>query len=102
CYAHRRVPPSFPTRRSSDLGKQSESAMPRNGHCLRFTVVEFCSKLNIGFKLCLGFRLHRVQKPFRNECAQIDRHLRLASIRCERSEEHTSELQSRENLVCRL
>src|SRR5690606_41829592 len=67
---------SFPTRRSSDLKIKSEAAV--FGFHSRFV---FSAGTKIGFR----FRTTPI-------------------VGCEipRSEEHTSELQSRENLVCRL
>src|SRR5690606_42017094 len=83
---------SFPTRRSSDLDGRA-SSHPR-AHCLCGPhcsfIWESCGRSND-----LACRLRKI------------RHTRgllaYASWRCNgRSEEHTSELQSRENLVCRL
>src|SRR5436309_10131700 len=81
CYAHPRDLHSFPTRRSSDL-------------CRLAT---------------LSVSIRRLQ-PFWRTCAILNTSRPLARadtrsarpISVERSEEHTSELQSRENLVCRL
>src|SRR5690606_40611751 len=72
----RRDLPAFPTRRSSDLSAGS--------HCLRAGIGHF------------GIAV----RPFllRGIPAGKER----AADPIERSEEHTSELQSRENLVCRL
>src|SRR5690606_40579990 len=84
-----RVLPAFPTRRSSDLpctptprtstggaGRTSTTRTPR------------CSPP----RRPLGW------SPSRNSSATSSRR----QVPVERSEEHTSELQSRENLVCRL
>src|SRR5690606_41347551 len=91
---------SFPTRRSSDLqligsfnyvrvesaGKPSIGGNHNNEHFLRFP---FLSK-----------RRSRIFKACRKVAQNI---FQLIRIRTQlRSEEHTSELQSRENLVCRL
>src|SRR5690606_41734870 len=74
---HHRVLLSFPTRRSSDL-KQKPMAATRwvstLSVCLSNSSSEACARLRISGR----------------------------SARSGRSEEHTSELQSRENLVCRL
>src|SRR5690606_41838887 len=88
-----RDPHSFPTRRSSDLnekrrraqGEAEEHAVgcaqpgdPKRRVCVREGVED----------------RHLPDRSQRDECA--------GELRLARSEEHTSELQSRENLVCRL
>src|SRR5690606_42016218 len=79
---------SFPTRRSSDLHVhadllvyEKDAAKVRQGQSVRFTVESFPTKE-------LEARIISVGKTFEKDP--------------KRSEEHTSELQSRENLVCRL
>src|SRR5690606_41476475 len=85
---HRLSLPSFPTRRSSDLGRGGVGGPGGCGH-VRF-----------------GRRgdARREGGPGRGGGAvRIREGGRAQSVRNhERSEEHTSELQSRENLVCRL
>src|SRR5690606_41082780 len=84
---------SFPTRRSSDL--------PRLKPCARASMVV----IPLGL-IPLPFRL----APPMNEESPLARSLppaihwmpNSAALSVLRSEEHTSELQSRENLVCRL
>src|SRR5690606_40391253 len=93
---------SFPTRRSSDL---------RSAHRL---VNQSVSCLVVNEQL--GLRI-KFERPAKTQCDQshIDNRTRpvtILLIKCKfltcfhgvhkRSEEHTSELQSRENLVCRL
>src|SRR5690606_39548528 len=80
--AHRPLP-SFPTRRSSDLGE----------HVARVALLER-----------LAPQLHRGVRPrrVRPRGHQDRERLKQPRIAHNRSEEHTSELQSRENLVCRL
>src|SRR5690606_41293171 len=75
------VPHSFPTRRSSDLRR----CRPRRTRCCRP-------------------RGRRPPARTASSCGPGTRVPRRWSCRCPpiRSEEHTSELQSRENLVCRL
>src|SRR5690606_40977603 len=74
CYGHHRDLHSFPTRRSSDLAVAP--TVP-------------------------GVTTPEADARFRRVVGRPrDRHLRCLPTR--RSEEHTSELQSRENLVCRL
>src|SRR5690606_41444839 len=79
CSADHRDLHSFPTRRSSDLTRPS--ARPTRGPCLRPTAS--------------GWRFSRTSC----EATSSFMPTRTAPMR---SEEHTSELQSRENLVCRL
>src|SRR5690606_41505801 len=76
---------SFPTRRSSDLQSRCADGRPwlpvtdRSAH-------------------------HRHREPWAAAVAGVTRQCRavVSARRPARSEEHTSELQSRENLVCRL
>src|SRR5690606_39752433 len=79
--------PSFPTRRSSDLPLQLYYLMS-----LGITKQEAADLL--GQLKQRGLRLHRLRR-----LKESGLHRRVLSGR---SEEHTSELQSRENLVCRL
>src|SRR5690606_40374623 len=83
CYGDHRDLPSFPTRRSSDLPAQPSGAVrrmkaPREGQIM-------------------SERFERHRQPWRS-----DEVAKLKVLASKRSEEHTSELQSRENLVCRL
>src|SRR5690606_41777123 len=81
-YGHVRDLHSFPTRRSSDLSS-NRPCSPLSSRACR------CSVRRPGLS-DLGSR----RRPSRVGKA--------SSTALERSEEHTSELQSRENLVCRL
>src|SRR5690606_41622211 len=73
-YSFHIVLPSFPTRRSSDLPRHRGSQPPKGNSMKTRTPV--CLALALGVTLACMDHAHR-------------------------SEEHTSELQSRENLVCR-
>src|SRR5690606_41620090 len=85
CSADHRALHSFPTRRSSDLVlRQWRSA---------------CSRRRNFIKL-IHSALLRVSSMRRIQCSTQTRWI--ACFVPVRSEEHTSELQSRENLVCRL
>src|SRR5690606_39532815 len=86
--APHRHPHSFPTRRSSDLD-YSIGSFESGNYSLR---VEFCVVNPPPFPTNCGVIL---QTPF-----EVDGEATATSV--PRSEEHTSELQSRENLVCRL
>src|SRR5690606_42105240 len=85
---------SFPTRRSSDLAKFAQllsvlsTILGDNGLFRLLLFQQLLLHLPIAFKLC------NLQLNLFFRC------LNLSSFY--RSEEHTSELQSRENLVCRL
>src|SRR5438552_14617634 len=75
---------SFPTRRSSDLGSNRPILMPRS-----LALVEM-SSISAGTSFFSGTR-----RRIRPSIASSPR-------RTKRSEEHTSELQSPDHLVCRL
>src|SRR5690606_39302053 len=92
--------PPFPTRRSSDL--QVLQRTPTLVHAAAAAVhqlVEVLPILREGGRATgqaqrhLGLHLHHVQLLAHRGVGPAQEH---------RSEEHTSELQSRENLVCRL
>src|SRR5690606_42152756 len=83
---------SFPTRRSSDLGKPAliiKADFPRRLYSNGERILD-----NMYFFLLLTGLMTGIGVKF-----ALDR---LFVSRIIRSEEHTSELQSRENLVCRL
>src|SRR5690606_41246024 len=86
CYADHRDLPSFPTRRSSDLA----------GHDVAEREVVLAGAL-LGDLVHLGLGV--VDDVVDLAVAGV---AHLGDVRADRSEEHTSELQSRENLVCRL
>src|SRR5690606_42079428 len=91
--AHHRALPSFPTRRSSDLTGM------RSGELAALTWGDLDGehlRINKTLKRVGGKFLVGVPKS-----AASNRVIRLSTDTL-RSEEHTSELQSRENLVCRL
>src|SRR5690606_39765697 len=85
---------SFPTRRSSDLWASSPAALRRS----------WCSSLPGGTGLSSPLPgvivFVGAPAPGANSVARLL--ARWVSSPAARSEEHTSELQSRENLVCRL
>src|SRR5688572_33496424 len=86
CYSHHRDLHSFPTRRSSDL--PSESWLAIRGCCGASTAV-----------------LDRVEDRGPRRVDRASSSGSRGSMRAwpsSRSEEHTSELQSQSNLVCRL
>src|SRR5207253_4843432 len=93
-YVYLRYLHSFPTRRSSDLSfsaGQSWYAFLLCSH-IRWTG----EPLGLSGRAPNGFRARR--------CGRLSREVKLCQcpILCSRSEEHTSELQSRGHLVCRL
>src|SRR5690606_41765044 len=97
CATHRALPP-FPTRRSSDLdrpGRQAAQVLERAHHADQ-PVAAHPEITDV------------VEEDHAHRRARLDRRREqraddgLVPTRLPRSEEHTSELQSRENLVCRL
>src|SRR5690606_40770790 len=89
CSADRRDLPSFPTRRSSDLGDPARERARRREQQRRRPETDRIR------------RLEPVEE--RPDHGPPEQHSAHAQDQTEpRSEEHTSELQSRENLVCRL
>src|SRR5690606_42011968 len=89
-YAAHRDPHSFPTRRSSDLAAENSHALARGD--LQVQVAQ-C-------RLGLAGIAEGQSAAFDLAAQAAGGEARPALLR--RSEEHTSELQSRENLVCRL
>src|SRR5690606_41218325 len=94
--------PSFPTRRSSDLSV-SEEFRDFYRHELQSVIAAACLAHDIG-NPPFG---HSGEDAIRNFFTELEAeakkkiHGQLSPNQL-RSEEHTSELQSRENLVCRL
>src|SRR5690606_39932719 len=92
------VSPSFPTRRSSDLlgrqGVDERTVEPTARESPRHL-----ARIDAG-EDDLDARAQHLGREGRRGDAPEGKHRREA--RAARSEEHTSELQSRENLVCRL
>src|SRR5206468_3483160 len=100
CPAALRAPPAFPTRRSSDLAgaRSARRVRQRRGRRARGAVRDGASVHGA------APRLRRARHTGRL-CAARDRVRSSRRRRGEgpvRSEEHTSELQSRSDLVCRL
>src|SRR5690606_39506703 len=93
CYRALRHLHSFPTRRSSDLARHPP-ALPRGRFPLRCS----CSSRAWWNSLSLVLRW-TTPRP---ELPRTSPRGRQRAAATARSEEHTSELQSRENLVCRL
>src|SRR5690606_41076173 len=86
-YVDHRYLHSFPTRRSSDL------RLVAFGECVDESAREFVDPPAVAY----GNVVADLQKP-----ADLAAELRRCGAGVCRSEEHTSELQSREKLVCRL
>src|SRR5690606_41213235 len=86
-YGYHRDLHSFPTRRSSDLC----SDCPMN-HIRIIAFQKLCEIYNHFFRVINQLVIINMKKWY------VD----ILRMPCCRSEEHTSELQSRENLVCRL
>src|SRR5690606_41321676 len=101
-YIHRSHldPHSFPTRRSSDLGSVRPSQELASG----LSTLSYVEYGDVATSLVdTAYKHGWVQKNFDwRQWAQSKEAIELRDDPAERSEEHTSELQSRENLVCRL
>src|SRR5690606_41261112 len=91
--------PSFPTRRSSDLvTSRSMIALAEPGSCFSGFLAEFLFAADRAY-MFIGSR----DGDNRPEAAAVLTASNFGPLTMpNRSEEHTSELQSRENLVCRL
>src|SRR5690606_41751230 len=95
-----RHPQSFPTRRSSDLGDAGVAVATVDAHPRRMEGGD-CRLAT--FTHLLEVLTHHGAEVAAPAVGGVGRHPRDALYRGGgRSEEHTSELQSRENLVCRL
>src|SRR5690606_42131032 len=101
CVRHRHHPPehhSFPTRRSSDLSQIARGAnkLGVKTDVLSLTPERVQRTIEID-----GYLAHRARLDLQIASTgfSVSAFVRFAQLR---SEEHTSELQSRENLVCRL
>src|SRR5699024_11949558 len=90
--AHPRALHSFPTRRSSDLSEQRDSPV-------EVSIDSLLNTMTLSEKIGQLFFI-RARGYFKNTADEDYR--RLLSRINDRSEEHTSELQSRFDLVCRL
>src|SRR5690606_41581612 len=97
--AHRDLP-SFPTRRSSDLGQSL--AEDRVQGEIYDTIVAERTKNPLQFIQKLSDATTYFGAVQAKAWGFIDVVIGNPVLRSGRSEEHTSELQSRENLVCRL
>src|SRR5690606_42007574 len=95
-------PPSFPTRRSSDLAEGGYQEFTLRGgewFVLIGSALTAVLALAVGFFLMRGVLASDQGTPKMVEIAKAIQEGALAYLRRQRSEEHTSELQSRENLV---
>src|SRR5207302_10832843 len=91
-YLYHHKPPSFPTRRSSDLSMTITLSQP-------FNATSIGLKFNFTIQLLYGTAIDPSGTILSPNALQLDCEV---EFQADRSEEHTSELQSRENLVCRL
>src|SRR5207302_10890384 len=100
--AHHRDVPPFPTRRSSDLRVQSREAGETVHHALQKLSPELREAVILRDLQDMDYReiAAVLRFPEGTVKSRINRG-RAELARLLRSEEHTSELQSRENLVCR-
>src|SRR5690606_41472583 len=91
-YAHHRDLPSFPTRRSSDLVDVHRPAVRGERDPGELAPLRVLGRARV-----LPVAGQRVHLAAPGDAVDV-----LGAAAVLRSEEHTSELQSRENLVCRL
>src|SRR5204863_1338804 len=102
CSAHHRDLPPFPTRRSSDLLVFSYMNLARAFHELEGGAELFCLHKNRWWQTKHGPALDAGAFSAASKYAVDGLPSTVASSWVARSEEHTSELQSRRDLVCRL
>src|SRR5207253_9513980 len=95
CYGALRDLHSFPTRRSSDLAPVERVAIEVPVCAARLALAVCLDEDALGGDSCR--HQHR-----RDTLGAAQRQLAVVGLRAARSEEHTSELQSRGHLVCRL
>src|SRR5690606_40421847 len=102
CYVHQRHLHSFPTRRSSDLGPETRGGTANCAVTISDEAINspVFSKANT----LIAMNLPSLDKFYLKvlDNGNIIFNSSLIKDKELRSEEHTSELQSRENLVCRL
>src|SRR5690606_42047295 len=100
CYLEQRDVHSFPTRRSSDLKRY---LVNNYGFTSNLKRKNFIFKFNYFLS---NLYLEYLSKKYANHFLTTAGELHFNTLKkvdiFNRSEEHTSELQSRENLVCRL
>src|SRR5690606_40703115 len=90
---------SFPTRRSSDLSLGAAWYLPEERQIVRTEQMldEMCATM--GGRAAGKVIFNKISTGALSDLEKVNRQARAMVTR---SEEHTSELQSRENLVCRL
>src|SRR5690606_42018628 len=91
---------SFPTRRSSDLPECQVSSINRSVRSMDFGDKSSCHRILLVFRKN-GFLQNRFPVHYSVMRLCLRNFTEIPGF-ANRSEEHTSELQSRENLVCRL
>src|SRR5205085_10424105 len=101
-YASHRVLHSFPTRRSSDLLERSLNELVRRHEDLRTAFPSVGGQPMQLIKPPAPFAIPALDLSDLDASDREARVKRLIDEEARRSEEHTSELQSQSNLVCRL
>src|SRR5690606_41917778 len=93
---------SFPTRRSSDLKPPGSSSVNSENVAVSVLVQLMTARSRFGSKASSAWRhgSWNVLVSAQSSRAVFHMNWAVSSASSERSEEHTSELQSRENLVC--
>src|SRR5690606_41140688 len=101
-YSDHRAPTSFPTRRSSDLDGEGATKDGKGGIAIlnRDGIIKNQEWVT-GMNASKGMAIHDGLLYVADITAVVAIDLNTGETVHQRSEEHTSELQSRENLVCR-
>src|SRR5207302_9572532 len=99
CYCDPRALHSFPTRRSCDL-VLLDAAQAAGFECAKMGRAELKGKAEPIDLYAVAWSESATQQLIEQVQTQYEK--KLKDMKKLRSEEHTSELQSRENLVCRL
>src|SRR5690606_41976732 len=102
CPSSTPAPSSFPTRRASDLKACVQHELRRARGVLVLISLSCNSTIVHDLRSILNVVHPHIGAQTPSACITTYDDALVREVRVERSEEHTSELQSRENLVCRL
>src|SRR5690606_41470197 len=94
--------PSFPTRRSSDLENVTVAAPGMRAPLVQNVSLRVMAGQGLGVIGPSGAGKSSLVRAMVGAWPVLKGQVRIDGATLDRSEEHTSELQSRENLVCRL
>src|SRR5690606_41251714 len=94
--------PSFPTRRSSDLIMEGASRDMKDRYGVLAYIMSVFQSATEADLIRFTLTLDGEQTEVEGIACLVANANKIGTLELTRSEEHTSELQSRENLVCRL